>query len=430
MKYKTIDICAGIGGIRKGFELTGGFTNVLSAEIDKYAAKTYKHLYGEDPLNDLTSEDFKQKVEETDYDILLAGFPCQTFSRVGKKQGFRDATRGTIFFDIADIVSRTNPKAIFLENVENIVSHDHRNTITKIIEILENELGYKVIGVKKDDKGDLVFDHSSFVRNTKNFGLPQNRPRAYFIAFNKKYYGKAINMLENTLPLNNDKVIFSDVRDILESDVDPKYYMASGYLNTLKKHKKKQLKKGNGFGYCVVNLKNRSPMYANTILATGGSGKERNLIYQKKDGVDNLKVPGKRTKINNEGIRMMTPKEWGRLQGFVDYAFVDKKGADHFSFPEGTTDGQKYKQLGNSVSIPVIETMAEFMLNCFKILEKQKREVITTLTDNRDSIEIKDIEDILHINYQEAYNIANRMVKENKLSRQKKGKKVFYSKTK
>ena len=108
-KYKTIDLCAGIGGIRKGFELTGCFENVLSAEIDKHAAKTYQHLYGDDPLNDLTSEEFKERVANTEYDVLLAGFPCQAFSSVGKKQGFRDKTRGTIFFDIADIISRTRP---------------------------------------------------------------------------------------------------------------------------------------------------------------------------------------------------------------------------------------------------------------------------------------------------------------------------------
>lgn len=89
MKYKTIDLCAGIGGIRKGFELTGGFKNVLSAEIDEYACKTYEHLYKDDPRNDLTSDDFKKKCSDLDYDVLLAGFPCQTFSRAGKRQDLK-----------------------------------------------------------------------------------------------------------------------------------------------------------------------------------------------------------------------------------------------------------------------------------------------------------------------------------------------------
>ncbi len=192
MKYRTIDLCAGIGGIRRGFELTGEFENVLSAEIDPAAALTYMHLFGDDPTNDLTSEEFKEKAVSTDYDVLLAGFPCQAFSSVGKKMGFRDSTRGTIFFDIADIISRTNPRAVFLENVENLVSHDHGNTILTIIRTLEEELGYRVIGVSIDEDGHYIYNRNTLVRNTKYFGIPQNRPRVYIMAFSKKIYGNAV----------------------------------------------------------------------------------------------------------------------------------------------------------------------------------------------------------------------------------------------
>ena len=143
-KYKTIDLCAGIGGIRRGYELAGVFENVLSAEIDKNACLTYKHLYGEDPFNDVTSEEFKQKVESTSYDILLAGFPCQAFSRAGKKDGFLDKTRGTLFFDIAEIIKRTRPKAFMLENVDNLITHQKGRTFATIINVLVNELDYKV----------------------------------------------------------------------------------------------------------------------------------------------------------------------------------------------------------------------------------------------------------------------------------------------
>lgn len=188
MKYKTIDLCAGIGGIRKGFELTGEFENVLSAEIDDFACATYEHLFGDNPKNDLTSEEFKQKVVDTKYDVLLAGFPCQTFSRAGLQKGFRDTTKGTIFFDIADIISRTHPRAVFLENVENLVSHDKGETLKRIVNTLEDELGYRIIGVTLDEDGEYEYTRDSFVRNSRYFGLPQNRPRVYIMAFNKKTY--------------------------------------------------------------------------------------------------------------------------------------------------------------------------------------------------------------------------------------------------
>ena len=373
MIYKTIDLCAGIGGIRRGFELTGKFENVLSAEIDPSAAKTYEHLYGENPLNDLTSDEFKDKVAQTDYDVLLAGFPCQTFSRVGKQLGFRDKTRGTIFFDIADIISRTNPRAILLENVENLVSHDKGQTIRTIIETLEDELEYRVIGVSLDDDGNYVYTPKSFIRNSRYFGVPQNRPRVFIMAFSKKRYGEAVKVLTEGLPTSGRKTIFEDVHQILEPDVDIHYYMASGYWETLKRHKERQSQKGYGFGYCVVNTKDEEHPVANTILATGGSGKERNLVYQPKEGVGGTMIPSKKTELNHDGIRVMTPTEWGRLQGFIGYAFM-KDGVDTFSFPEGMTDGQKYKQFGNSVTIPVIEEMAYFMLSCFETMAKETEE--------------------------------------------------------
>ena len=365
MIYKTIDLCAGIGGIRRGFEMTGRFRNVLSAEIEPNAAKTYEYLYGDNPLNDLTSEDFLRKVEQTDYDVLLAGFPCQAFSRVGLKRGFKDTTRGTIFFSIANIIEQTRPKAVFLENVENLIAHDQGKTIGRILEVLIAELGYRVIGTERNDDGEIFFSRKSFIRNTKDFGLPQNRPRAYIMAFDERFFGSRVEALEKMIPFSGEKTIFKDVHSILEPRVDVKFYMSSGYWETLKRHKERQKEKGYGFGYCVVNTKDNPHPVANTILATGGSGKERNLIYQPREGVAGVIIKGKRTPLNNEGIRVMTPTEWGRLQGFIDYAFV-KDGLDNFRFPEGISLGQQYKQFGNSVSIPVIETMARFMLECFR----------------------------------------------------------------
>ena len=147
MPLRTIDLCAGIGGIRKGFEMTGHYNNVLSAEIDRYACLTYQHLYGENPNNDLTTDQFKDLVDRTEYDVLLAGFPCQTFSRAGNEEGFNDDTKGIIFNHIAEIIQRTRPMAIFLENVDNLVKHDNGNTFSTIINKLEIVLNYKVIGI-------------------------------------------------------------------------------------------------------------------------------------------------------------------------------------------------------------------------------------------------------------------------------------------
>lgn len=428
MIYKTIDLCAGMGGIRRGFELTGSFKNVLSAEIDTAAAETYKHLFKEDPTNDLTSEEFKRKVVETEYDVLLAGFPCQPFSRIGEQLGFRDTTHGTIFFDIADIISRTNPRAVFLENVENLVSHDKGNTIKTIIKTLEDELEYRIIGVMVDENGEYKYSRRSLVRNTRYFGLPQNRPRVYIMAFSKKKYGKAIKLLNQQLPEASDEIIYQDIDEILENSVDDKYYIAQGYLDTLKKHRVRNHKKGNGFGYCIVNRKDEEHPIANTILATGGAGRERNLIYQPKNGVAGKKLKRKKTVLNSEGIRRMTPTEWARLQGFAGYAFINEDGIDTFSFPDGTTDEQKYKQLGNSVSVPLIRTMAEFMLNCFNILEEQQDEVIRALANNNEFFTKRDVMELLDLKSTQAGILLKKLIDNGELIRVSKGKTTRYVK--
>lgn len=371
--YKTIDLFAGIGGIRKGFELTGHFKNVLSAENDKYACQTYIHLYGENPNNDVTQEEFKEKVESIDYDTLLAGFPCQSFSRAGNEEGFKDKTRGTLFFDIADIIDRTRPKSFLLENVDNLLSHDKGKTFKIILKTLCLELNYKVIGVEVDDTGNLIYENSNFMRNSKEFGLPQNRPRVYIMGFNKEIYGDKIEDLPyQELPRQRDRgPIINTLSDAIEKGTSKEFYVAQGYFNTLKQHRDRHKSKGNGFGYVVLNLPGEERLYSNALLATGGSGKERNLIYDPQPDFYGLIVKGKKTPLNNEGIRHMTPTEWGKLQGFVGYAFLDEQNNDTFSFPESISNTQRYKQLGNSVTIPVIEEMAYFMIQCLNFLESR-----------------------------------------------------------
>ncbi|MGL6120722.1 MAG: DNA (cytosine-5-)-methyltransferase [Fusobacteriaceae bacterium] len=366
-KYKTIDLFAGIGGIRRGFEKTNHFKNILSAEIDKYACITYEHLYGENPYNDVTSEEFKKKIEAIEYDVLLAGFPCQSFSIAGKKEGFKDKIRGTLFFDIAEIIVRTKPKAFLLENVEGLTTHNKGKTLNVILEILCFELGYEIIGVEKIGSA-LKYSASSFVRNCKDFGIPQKRPRTYIMGFNKRFI-KDKGLLKELPKDRKDLNMYKDLNDLLEFGNEEKFYVAEGYLKTLKNHRKKHENKGNGFGYLVVNGSEIKQPIANTILATGGSGKERNLVYDPNPDIAGKKIKTKKTKLNSEGIRHMTPREWGKLQGFINYAFVDKNGIDHFKFPMNISNAQLYKQFGNSVSIPVIESMAKHMYEILKNIE-------------------------------------------------------------
>lgn len=377
MKFKTIDLCCGIGGIRRGFELASpDFVNVLSADIDPMARKTYQHLFGDEPLSDISTDEFLAQAAalEGGYDVLLAGFPCQAFSLAGKKMGFADAARGTVFFDIARIARETRPKALFLENVENLLRHDRGETFKTIVRILESELGYKVVGVRREvgenDEPVYRYDPADFIRNSKYFGVPQNRPRAYLACFSRERYGDLVDQLPDHLPTRRRRgSIFSCLEDILEQEVDPSYYIASGYLDTLKKHKERQKARGYGFGYVVVNETDYTPHISNAVLATGGSGKERNMVRQHREGVAGTQIPGRETPLNDEGLRFMTPTEWGRLQGFVGYGFMREDGSDGFSFPDGMKRSLQYKQIGNSVTIPAIEEMARYVHAALRFME-------------------------------------------------------------
>lgn len=396
--YTTIDLCAGIGGIRRGFEMTGCFKNVLSAEIDADARRTYEFLYGEKPETDLTTEDFKRKAVAAHFDVLLAGFPCQTFSAVGLKKGFDDPNKGVIFDHIMDILARcTNahcrPKAFLLENVEYLLAHDGRRTINTILNKIEL-MRYKVVGaISKEEALDGTIEwqgvRKAFLRNSRNFGVPQNRPRVFIMAFDQDYFGSALDAIaDDTTPMNGEGPGWASVNDIIESDtsaVPDKYYLATGYWQTLLRHRRRhadsKAETHNGFGCVVVNdpRKDGGALVANTILATGGAGRECNLIRQFKPDLNTTDlINGKKTPLNKEGIRFMMPDEWGKLQGFIGYAFKNKEtGVDEFRFPNGMSDAQKYKQFGNSVTVPVIKSMADFMLRCFDKMEPlvAKREI-------------------------------------------------------
>ena len=359
--YTTIDLFAGIGGIRRGYEKTGRFKNILSAEIDKYACIAYEHLYGVNPYNDVTSDTFKNKLKEIKFDVLLAGFPCQAFSIAGLKEGFEDETRGTLFFDIAKIINDNNPKSFMLENVEGLLKHDKGKTFNIIAKTLA-ELGYAIVGVDIENTlygNKYTAKKENIVRTPYNFGIPQRRARVFIMGFRKidLPQGYEFPSLPNSRIIN----LYGDLNDLIDKEVPSKFYLSQKYLDTLNSHKERHKSNKAGFGYVVVN-DFQNPI-ANTIMATGGSGKERNLIRQYRKEYDGLIIINeKKGALNSEGIRHMTPNEWGKLQGFINYGFVENN-IDTFTFPPNISNTQLYKLFGNSVCIPVIESMAEYMID-------------------------------------------------------------------
>ena len=303
-RLKAIDLFAGIGGIRLGFQQVFGknIQFVFSSEIDKFAKQTYMANFNEMPYGDITQIN---ACDIPSHDIILAGFPCQAFSIAGHRKGFND-TRGTLFFDVARIAQYHKPKIIFLENVKGFKNHDKGNTFKVIKETLE-ELGYRIYA-------DIL--------NAKNFGVPQNRERIYIIAVSNDFD------VNKNIDFNKikDIQVSSKVGDILQDDVDNKYTISDKLWAGHQRRKLEHQKKGNGFGYCLFN---KNSDYTSTISARYYKDGSEILIEQK-----------------NKNPRKLTPREAGRLQGF----------SDEFIIP--VSDVQAYKQFGNSVAVPVIRTLA------------------------------------------------------------------------
>ncbi|MGP1406397.1 DNA cytosine methyltransferase [Filifactor alocis] len=331
--YKSIDLFAGIGGIRLGFDqaFKDDIKTVFVSEWDEKAVETYKANFNDsvDVVGDITKIDEKEIPE---HDILLAGFPCQAFSLAGHKRGFKDA-RGTLFFDVARIIKEHKPKIVFCENVKNLVNHDRGRTFQVIRNIL-GELGYAVFYQ---------------VLNSKDFGVPQNRERIYIVAFRNDIAPSDFVFPQKT----DDTKVIKDI--VEEKEVSSKYYLSNAYLTSLKRHKERHVSKGNGFGYEIRELDS----VAGAIVC-GGMGRERNLIIDKRL-TDFTPVTHIKGEVNREYIRKMTPREWARLQGFPnDFKLV-------------VADTHLYKQFGNSVTVPVIRAIAEQIK---AQLEKGKMEII------------------------------------------------------
>lgn len=307
--FKMIDLFAGIGGTRLGFQLHGDVKCVFSSEWDKFAKKTYAANFGETPEGDIT------KIHEKNipsHDILVAGFPCQAFSMAGLRKGFED-TRGTLFFDVARIIKEKRPKTFLLENVKNLVNHDKKRTFQTIkltLEELDYTIYYKVI-------------------SAKDFGVPQNRERIYIVGFDNQVFSD----IDFKFP--NPTHISTRVGDILDEEVEDKYTISDKLWLGHQRRKKEHKKKGNGFGYSLFNA--NSP-YTSTMSARYYKDGSEILIEQ-----------------IGKNPRKITPREASRLQGFPR----------QFTIP--VSDTQAYKQFGNSVAVPVIYAIAG------EILEKLKR---------------------------------------------------------
>lgn len=318
MKYKAIDLFAGIGGIRLGFHeaFEDLLQTVYASEIDKKAQETYRANFHDafEIDGDITQQ---EESSIPAFDICLAGFPCQAFSIAGSRKGFLDdykgVSRGTLFFDVARICAYHKPKVIFCENVKGLRNHDRGRTFTVIKGRLE-ELGYTVF---------------SAVLNSKNFGVPQNRERIYIVAFRKDIAPEIFSFPEKT----DDTKTIADIME--DAPVEEKYYLSKRYWQTLIRHKERHRAKGNGFGY---EIRNRDGIAGAVVC--GGMGRERNLLVDKRQMMLNPAT-------NTKGIRKMTPREWARLQGYPDDFVLD------------VADTHLYKQLGNSVTVPVIRAIAE-----------------------------------------------------------------------
>src|SRR5690242_1867219 len=309
-ELRFIDLFCGIGGFRFAFERAGARC-VFSSDWDKHSQITYEANFGEKPHGDIHSV---AVADIPKFDILCGGFPCQPFSiagvskkiSLGRKHGFEDVKQGNLFFHVAEIIKEHRPKAFFLENVKNLVSHDKGNTFKIIKETLE-DLGYSF------DKR--ILDGKHFV--------PQHRERTIMVGFDKKVFGKDIFFDFNkvVLPEANHKI-----KNILDKKVHPKYTLSKHLWNYLQDYAKKHKEKGNGFGFGLVD--------------PNGISRTMSARYHK-DGAEIL-IPQ-----NNNIPRRLTPREAAALLGFPK----------DFRIP--VSDTQAYRQFGNSVVVPLIQAVGK-----------------------------------------------------------------------
>ena len=322
-KFTFIDLFAGMGGFRLAMQAQGGKC-VFSSEWNAYSQKTYFSNFGDMPFGDITKEVTKSYIPKH-FDILCAGFPCQPFSiagvskkkSLGRETGFKDKTQGTLFFDVADIISRHRPKAFFLENVKNLKSHDKGNTFRVIKETLE-ELRYSV--------HELVMDGQTYV--------PQHRERIMIVGFDRDVFHG-----EEKFEFPEQHEATRSIKEILDPNIDPKYTLSDKLWEYLQNYAEKHRAKGNGFGYGLVDL--------------NGITRTLSARYYK-DGSEILIPQGK-----GQNPRRLSPRECARLMGYPDQYRIDR-----------VSDVQAYRQCGNSVIVPLITAVSEQIINTIQSAKK------------------------------------------------------------
>lgn len=329
--FTFVDLFAGIGGFRIALEQLGGRC-VYASEFNTAAQESYGRNHGVIPFGDITKDENKELIPEN-VDVLCAGFPCQPFSLAGLRRGFTDQTKGTLFFDLAQIIQAKRPRIILLENVPGLMSIYNKDeqgnrtdvkTICTILDILRNELHYNV------PKPEIL--------NACHFGVPQNRDRVFIVGF------RDIDDFLYRYPTGEgiEDVYFGEIRE--KGIVDAQYYMSNRYWHTLLAHREAQREKGRGYGYCIV----RDNEFGHTLMV-GGMGLERNLVEDPNNLLENVQDP--RGELNHDHIRVLTEQECARMQGFPkEFDIVSKKHA-------------AYNQFGNSVAVPVVREVARSLLD-------------------------------------------------------------------
>lgn len=310
---KTIDLFAGIGGVRFAFE-KAGFHTIFANDFEKKCADTYDLNFNDTKL---TIQDIKtiQPKNLPNFDLLLGGFPCQPFSIAGYRKGMEDE-RGTLFFEIANIIKKKKPVGFFLENVKNLTGHNFGKTFKIILDRLDT-LGYDV---------------KYTILNSMEYGnVPQNRERVYIVGFLKE-----TKLIENFSFPNKIKRT-KTIQDILEQEVSDKYYYDKKPL--FQKIKHFPFKKGIIYQWRQSYIRENKSGVCPTLTANMGTGGHNVPLIK-----------------DNKGIRKLTPRECARIQGFPD----------SYHFPE-LADSDLYKQIGNSVSVPVVYRIAKQMMTALTI---------------------------------------------------------------